>query len=368
MRRDQTVQTVGGLIAGLSLVLLVVFDIITGPTIVFASLFALAPMIACAVLPVLATAAYAAAAIALATASGLWNHSWGTAQQTVRIIDVALISVTAILVAAVRIHRERQHARVVAIAEAAQRAILPTVPAAIGEVAVATRYVSAAQDAVVGGDLYDCYHSATCTRFLVGDVRGKGIAAVEQAARVIRAFRQAAPVHADLGDVGREMSGYLAPFFDEEEFVTALLVDVTLRNRIQLVSCGHPPPLLVRHTGCATLLDSPAGLPLGLGRSYTPTTVPWQEGERLLLYTDGLSEARDQAGDFMPLPPLAPLLASGGVDRAADNVLDAVRRYVPHGHLHDDLALVLLENGGSATQLAGTVAGSWLEATPALTT
>jgi sigma-B regulation protein RsbU (phosphoserine phosphatase) len=344
MTRDRRAQVIGTGAATLWLAAVVVVDLATGSTIVLAALFALGPLIACAVLSARATTVFAVAAVALAVASGGWNGDWAGAQQVVRIVDVVLVSTAAVVVAQVRVRREARHARVVAIAEVAQRAILPTLPAMVGQVAIGTRYLSAAQDAVVGGDLYDCYHSDSHVRFLVGDVRGKGIAAVEQAARVIRAFRQSAATQPDLPAVAEEMSSYLAPFFDDEEFVTAALVDATDPTQLTLVSCGHPPPVLVDGAGPASLLEAPAGLPLGLGETYETHTVPWRPGDRLLMYTDGVSEARDAQGEFLPLLTLAPLLRADTVDAALDGLLEAVSQHVPSGHLTDDLAVMLLEN------------------------
>ncbi|MGZ4504410.1 MAG: PP2C family protein-serine/threonine phosphatase [Nocardioidaceae bacterium] len=357
MSRDRAAQLIGVGLATLVLVVLVVIDLLIPRTIVLAGLFALAPLIACAVLSARATAVFALAAVGLAVASGAWDHTWGDGQQTVRVVNVVLVSTAAVVVASVRVRREQRYARVAAIAEVAQRAILPTLPTLAAQVTVGARYLSAAQDAVVGGDLYDCYHSAAHTRFLVGDVRGKGIAAVEQAARVIRAFRQSAATMAGLPAVAADMSAYLAPFFDDEEFVTALLVEVSDPVRLTVVSCGHPPPVLVGPT-CASLPEAPAGLPLGLGQDYEHLTVPWAPGDRLLMYTDGLSEARDAQGRFLPLLSLAPLLRADGVDAALDALIDRVRRHVPSGSLTDDLAVVLLENVAVApTQVSSVLGG-----------
>ena len=171
----------------------------------------------------------------------------------VRLADVALVSGTAVMIAVVRVRREQRLARIEVIAEVAQRAVLPTLPKMAGCVAIGVRYVSAAKDAVVGGDLYDYFHSGAQTRFLVGDVRGKGIAAVEQAARTIRAYRQSASVPVELPAVADAMGRYLAPFFDDEEFVTGLLVDASDPGEVVLVSCGHPPALLVTgDQGCCS--------------------------------------------------------------------------------------------------------------------
>ena len=94
------------------------------------------------------------------------------------------------------------------------------------------------------------------------------------------------------------MNSYLIPFLGEEEFATALLMDLTERDTITLTSCGHPPAVLVRANGVSELLEVPAGMPLGVGESTDATSFAWEPGDRVLLYTDGLSEARDVSGEF----------------------------------------------------------------------
>ena len=64
--------------------------------------------------------------------------------------------------------------------------------------------------------------------------------------------------------------------------------------------------MLIRPDGTAELLTVPPGLPLGLGAGDESVTLSWEAGDRLLLYTDGLSEARDEQGRFLPLLELAP--------------------------------------------------------------
>ncbi len=347
MTRDRT-QLLGAGLALLLLALLVVADaLIASDEIVLSPLFVLAPLIACAVVPPAGTAVVAVLAVLAAALAGWWNDAFGTAQNNVRMVSVILVGVAAVTIAVVRVRRERRFAQVSQLAEVAQRAILPVLPDQAGPVAIAARYQSAAADALVGGDLYDCYHSDEHVRILVGDVRGKGIAGVEQAARVIRAFRQSAALRATLVEVAEEMDDYLSDFFGNEEFVTALLVDVTEPGLLRLVSAGHPGPQLVR-TGEARLLDLPSGLVLGLGlgrrpeHAYVETTVPWSPGDRLLVYTDGLSEARDSRGDFFPVESLDEQVRLGSVERAADEVVAEVRRHVPRGRLEDDLAVVVI--------------------------
>jgi len=345
MTRTRINARLGAGLAALCLLALVALDVLVSErSLSLSPLFVLAPLVACAVLPTLPTAAFATAAVVLAVVSGTWNDTWNTPQYYVRVIDVAMVSAVAVAVAGVRVFREGRFERVAAIADVAQRAVLPRLPARAGHISAAARYQSAARDALMGGDLYDCVLSAHRVRFLVGDVRGKGVGAVEQAARTIRAFRQAAAVLPSLTEVAQDMSEYLAQFFDDEEFVTTLLVDASDPATLTLVSCGHPPPVLVRPDGAAVFLEQDTGLPLGLGATYTSVTVPWSPGQRLLMYTDGLSEARDASDVFLSPLTLAAALTADTLEVALDNVLTGVRRHVPGGQLTDDLALVLLEN------------------------
>ncbi len=144
------------------------------------------------------------------------------------------------------------------------------------------------------------------------------------------------------------MDEYLAGFFGEEEFVTALLVDVTDPDELRVVSAGHPGPQLVGRAG-AVVLELPPGLPLGLGlgsqlSGYAEAIIPWRRGDRLLLYTDGLSEARDRSGEFLPVASLAPRMRTGSVEQAVDEIVAAAAAHVPGGKLDDDLAVVLIQN------------------------
>ena len=334
---------IGATAAAVWLALVVVADLLLPSDIVPAALLAFAPLLAAATTSVRSTVAFGVAATVLAILSGFWNDAWGHAQHWLRLLDVVIISAASVAIAKLRADRDVRYARLSAIAEVAQRAILPKLPTESGSMRIASRYLSAFEDSLVGGDLFDYTLRGRSTRLIVGDVRGKGVAAVEHAARVIRAFRQFATGDAELADAAGDISAYVAQFFDEEDFATAILVESSEPGRITVVNCGHPAPILVRH-GAATVVETPFDLPLGLGAGYEAVEVAWQPGDRLLLFTDGLSEARSAAGDFLPLTDLAPTLAVGDVDAALGRLMDAVRRHVPGGRLDDDVAVVLLEH------------------------
>ena len=103
---DRLVAAVSGL-AAVWLVAVVVLDVVLPNTVVPDTLFAVAPLIACSVLSPRLTAGFAAAAVVLVVGSGVWNHSWGSAQQWIRMLDVVLVSSAAVVVAVVRVVRER---------------------------------------------------------------------------------------------------------------------------------------------------------------------------------------------------------------------------------------------------------------------
>jgi serine phosphatase RsbU (regulator of sigma subunit) len=97
-----------------------------------------------------------------------------------------------------------------------------------------------------------------------------------------------------------------------------------------------------------------AGLPLGLkhlaASSREPDIVPLEPGDRMLFYTDGVSEARDKSGEFYPLDGCGALLDGQDLDTALDRLRDDVTRYVGHA-LHDDAAMLLISSGPPSPRL-----------------
>jgi serine phosphatase RsbU (regulator of sigma subunit)/anti-sigma regulatory factor (Ser/Thr protein kinase) len=235
-------------------------------------------------------------------------------------------------------------ATVTRVAEAAQHAILATLPPRLGSVALSARYVSAAAEALVGGDLYEVVDRDGAVRLLVGDVRGKGLDAVRLATVVLGEFRAAAADIDTFADVAAQIDRRLRRYLSDEDFVTAVLAEIGDDGRFSLVSCGHPPALISRQ-GAITELPSAPGLPLGLGAQAEVVTGVLDPGDRLLLYTDGLVEARDPEGGFVDLGAVVEPLSGGRLDEVLDKVLVALRAAVG-GALGDDLALVVAEYVG----------------------
>jgi serine phosphatase RsbU (regulator of sigma subunit) len=290
---------------------------------------------------------------------------------TVSILVVTLISASG----GARGGQENQRlADVTSVAEAAQRALLRPLPRQVGPLELGVVYLAAAAEARVGGDLYEVTRTQFGIRLIVGDVRGKGLDAVEIAADVLGVFREVAHEVYTLAEVARRIDASLArrPAAPLEEFVTAVLAEIDpAAGSLTIYNCGHPPPLVLSPSGNGpggksgndgqgppgrlrvTAVDVPApALPLRLmslgDTSGAERTVPLQPGDALLLYTDGVTEARNARREFYPLEERVAEVAAkaGGTDGdLLDRLRDDLVRYVG-APLDDDAALVLARVSG----------------------
>jgi serine phosphatase RsbU (regulator of sigma subunit) len=232
-------------------------------------------------------------------------------------------------------------AGVTLVAEAAQRAILTQPPARIGPIGLSVRYLSAAAEAQVGGDLYEVVAAPSAVRLLVGDVRGKGLSAVRTATVVLGEFRAAAAGTGDVATVAREIDRRIPPYLlDNEEFVTAVLVDIEHDGRFHVVSCGHPAPVLLTADGNIEEVQLDSSPPLSLGVNPVTASGKLGPGDRLLLFTDGMIEARSPTGDFINPAPFLPDVARADFNSALDALLASLTQAAGH-RLDDDIALLL---------------------------
>ncbi len=300
-----------------------------------------------------AVLAQSVVAVARTTVTDL-NH-------TFQIIALVLISIFVTLFAHLREVHERQLTQLRSVAEAAQQVVLRPLRDRMGPLRLASVYLAAEAEAQIGGDLYAATRTSHGTRLIIGDVRGKGLEAVGDAALVLGAFRAAAHHEPELPALVAHLEGAVAadPEADAgpgggqdaqpaEAFTTAAVLDIPDREMtVRLVSCGHPPPLLLRGGRAVPLeVDRPAP-PLGLMNlvegGFSAQSFPFEPGDVILLYTDGVIEARDADGVFYPLPDRAADWPGDGPEALLRYLCRDLLAHSPGGSLGDDAAMVAIE-------------------------
>jgi serine phosphatase RsbU (regulator of sigma subunit) len=224
----------------------------------------------------------------------------------------------------------------------------------VGRLYVESRHLPATQGG--GGDIHDVMATPFGVRLLVGDVMGTGLPANRTGLSVLNAWRDLAYTEPSLAGIAVRLHALIARSGHPERFVTALLVNFPVESAdgtpaagswAELVCCGHPPPLLLRD-GSAAFIEPYAAPPLGLldlAEGWCRASmIPVGDGDQLLLYTDGVSEARDAAGQFFPLAQvIADTVRDTGPDRAP--LLDVmVARLDEHvgDRACDDILLLLV--------------------------
>ncbi|MEV5975717.1 PP2C family protein-serine/threonine phosphatase [Streptomyces sp. NPDC052114] len=301
----------------------------------------LAPLTACLRQGVRQTAAAACGAVLLALVAGAAH---GFVASPPFFLDLlVLVAGGALIVgaAARRASDTAALARITEVARAAEGAILRPVARRIGGVEVCTRHHCPVQGATVGGDVYDVAYTPYGLRVLIGDVCGHDLATLRITSEVIGAFRDLVYVTPRLPELARTMDERVGRVLGPEDFVTALFAEFA-PGEVRLVNCGHPAPLRV---GLQTKQLEPKepSLPLGLGPRPVIQRAWLQPGDRVLFYTDGLSEARDASGTDFPL--LEGVAQALGEPLPAD-ALDALYARLT-GHtkvpLSDDVAFVLCQ-------------------------
>jgi len=231
------------------------------------------------------------------------------------------------------------------IAETLQQSLLSD-PTRVEALEIGRVYRSATENVRVGGDFYDVYGVADdAIAVAIGDVSGKGLVAARVTALVRNGMRAHVLDHHQPHEVLERVNDLLWHFSDSETFASVALGLLDPGSgRFLYCNGGHPAPLLLRADGTVERLAA-CGPVLGAFRSVTyslrSTTVG--DGDTLVLYTDGVVEARNDSG-FFGEDRLADLLA-GLAGRSAEDVAQEISRATWEycgGRLRDDIAVLAI--------------------------
>jgi sigma-B regulation protein RsbU (phosphoserine phosphatase) len=250
------------------------------------------------------------------------------------------------------LRQARQFEREQRIAQAFQRDLLPEPRPGIAGLEVARKSIAALPlQADVGGDFYDVHViSETQLGVVIGDVAGKGLAAAPRTAMVkcvLRAFAFESP---SPGQVLERLNRLLHRTMEGEQFVTLFygLLDVE-KGELTYANAGHELPLMLRRgSGDPELLETTGPL-LGLdsASSYHEVRTRIGEGDTLVLYTDGFTEAR-RGDEFLEVKGLASILDTYR-EATAHAMVESVSQSVhkKYGSLRDDATILVVKREGS---------------------
>lgn len=216
-------------------------------------------------------------------------------------------------VASAAINRATLFEREKRIAETLQRSFLPDAPARVGQFDIASYYRTASQEATIGGDFYDVF-TLDDNRLVVviGDVSGKGLSAAVHTAMTKYLLRAYAFEEGDPGRILAKVNDAACHYTPAAVFVTLFMAILNIETgEVVYSNAGHEFPLMWKEAVGRIVGLASTGRALGFspGCNYLTEKIAMDSGDVLLLFTDGLTEARVGSG-FLNTASIREMLAS----------------------------------------------------------
>jgi sigma-B regulation protein RsbU (phosphoserine phosphatase) len=190
----------------------------------------------------------------------------------------------------------------------------------------------------VGGDLFDFHREGNELWFIIGDVSGKGVPAAMFMSAAVNLFRAAGVRANSPKEIMEEMNAVLSEDNPSMTFVTAFVGCLRIPTG-ELIYCnaGHCAPVISRQHSAVSLQMEP-NIPLGFdGRySFVEQGCMLGEGETLVLYTDGVTEARNSAREMLGMKRLAEIVAT------QEDLYGAIQAFMDKAEPTDDITLMTI--------------------------
>ncbi len=200
----------------------------------------------------------------------------------------------------------------------------------------------------VGGDMVDYLQVDDNTSSVaLADVAGKGLGAALLMVKLQSTLRALAPETDDLAKLGAMLNRIFHRDTLRNSFASLVHVVFQPRgSRVRVLNAGHLPPLLIHGESITEIPKNGPALGIVPDAKYPPTECPMREGDVLLVYSDGITEAKNDRGAFFETPQLYELLRSNRMCSArelGEGILSAVDAFARGQRPHDDISLVVLK-------------------------
>lgn len=272
----------------------------------------------------------------------VWHEQSGKVEQKEMDLLIAIASHAAVVIANAKLFSREYR-----IAETLQSTLIGTIPDRLGGLTLGNKYLSALDEARVGGDLFDAVALPNGkVALMIADVSGKGIQAAMHTA-MIRYMARAfifqwpdSPATA-LNMLNRAIINY----FENMAIVTVFCAIIDPKTGLLVyANAGHPPAIAITHSSKQQIMLYRTGIPIGYADDfeYEERTVNLSPGDLLLLYTDGIIEARQAGGDVLSVEGLQEILfrhTNLGPQEMVEVVCEETKRFA-EGNFRDDIAII----------------------------
>ncbi len=198
----------------------------------------------------------------------------------------------------------------------------------------------------VGGDLVDVQAYGERTLFSLADVSGKGVRAALVTTRLQAVIRALAPEESDLTRLLGRINSQIYRSTTRNMFASLVLLDITSAiGEVRLVNAGHLPPMVLRGGAVEELAKGDPAVGIFPDVPFHEERVQLQRGDAIIVYSDGIPDAKNEAGEFFTSGRLRQVISGMdglGAEALGSRIMGAVAAFRRDERLYDDISMVIL--------------------------
>ena len=204
----------------------------------------------------------------------------------------------------------------------------------------------------VGGDLLDFMKiSENNYGISLGDVAGKGLSAALLMAKLQSTIRAIVPDYISLSEFGNKLNHIFCRDSLPKLFSSLIYIDInSISGNVKILNAGHIPPIIIRKNNIESLEKMSPALGIMLNSKYHEQVVKLKSGEALLIYSDGLTEARNDNGEFFGEERLKNILLKNSKlssQYLGERIVSFVNQFKDNAKIHDDMTIAIVRKAQS---------------------